>query len=143
MSKTLYALTIPAAAYKFSKGNSEGFIVEFGSTNCFVDEATFHKHFIPADQIGHLRTEAAPPAAPVANALPQDLDPSLLADREEWQVRVIVEAHELSKKVDKLNDYIKSDAFDQLSEEEQTLLLEQLGAQQELEKVLLERVKRF
>lgn len=145
MSKTLYVLTIPVTAIPFAKGEREGFLVDFGSTNCFVDEATFHKHF--ADHAKLLKQDGAqltqPTPAAVANALPEGLDPALVEGKEPWQVRVIVEAFELGDKVTKLNDFIKSDAFDELPDEQGELLLAQLGAMQEYEKVLNERIGGF
>lgn len=71
MSKTLYALSIPLAAYQFKKGDVDGFIVEIASTNCFVEESAFHKHFHPANSPAPTQTPE-PIAAP---ALPDGLDP--------------------------------------------------------------------
>lgn len=138
MSKTLYALAIPVTASQFSKGEQQGFLVDFGSTNCFINEATFHKHFHPANAPAPTNIPT-----PVANALPEGLDPALVEGREDWQVRVIVEAFELGDKVEKLNNFIKSDKFDILPDEQGELLLSQLGAMQEYEKVLIERIGGF
>ena len=140
MSKTLYALSIPLAAYQFKKGDVDGFIVEIGDTNAFIHEAAFHKHFHPAN------TPAPEPIAILSDevsTLPEGLDPALLEGKEEWQVRVIIECHELDHNIDRLNDFIKSDAFDELPEEQRELLLEQLGHMQEYHNVLLKRIGGF
>ena len=93
MSKTLYLATLPFAASIFKKGETEGFIVEIGNTNCFVDEHNFHKHFIPSTQ-----AQTAPQAQ--AKPLPAGLDPAYLEGKEDWQVRVIIECAELTEKIE-------------------------------------------
>ena len=137
MSKTLYLATLPLAASIFKKGDQEGFIVEIGNTNCFVDEHNFHKHFTPANQ-----SQSAPEPQAQA-ALPAGLDPAYLEGKEDWQVRVIIECAELTEKIDKLNEFIKTDMFDSLPEGQGELLLEQLGAMQTYEKALLARIGTF
>lgn len=62
---------------------------------------------------------------------------------EGYQERVIKERDELQEKYEKLAKFTESDKFDKLDEDNQALLLAQLGSMQSYYMILEMRIKKF
>lgn len=63
--------------------------------------------------------------------------------RPDYQQRVIDEASELAKKIDKLKPFINSEKFDSVDKQEQILMIQQLGYMTSYLKILKERIDNF
>jgi hypothetical protein len=62
---------------------------------------------------------------------------------EEYQERVVAERKELESKIDKLDNFIKSDAYNKLGDIDRVLLVRQLSAMNMYSNVLQERIDYF
>lgn len=62
----------------------------------------------------------------------------------EWQIRVIAEKEELSKKVTSLGKFVlESEEFDKLTDSEKIILMDQLIVMEEYEDILNRRLQNF
>lgn len=62
---------------------------------------------------------------------------------QDWQVRVVNEQEELEHKINKLKDYLETDSFNALPEEDKNLLRQQRAAMQTYSCILGWRIQRF